>query len=89
LTGFTLYIEWLAKYENYLPGRQSFWAFINTPQIFKPLLNLLKNAMSPPTRKALQVYESDKGQFGPVLLKMIDADKLPKTWGGTKDDFLN
>jgi len=84
VTCFPMYFEWLADLEKRYTGALSHWFFINTPRIYENLLQLLKNLMSPQTKAALRVHGPGKEQFADQLLKLIDADQLPKAWGGTK-----
>lgn len=59
---------------------------VNSPKIFAFAFSIIKKFMKEYTINKIQIHKSDPEKWQPLLLKFIDADQLPKQYGGTKTD---
>ncbi|GLG94821.1 SEC14-like protein 2 [Gryllus bimaculatus] len=56
------------------------------PKIFAFAFSIIKKFMKEYTLRKIQIYKNDPEKWQPLLLKVIDADQLPKHYGGTMVD---
>ncbi|CAG7815170.1 unnamed protein product [Allacma fusca] len=65
---------------------------INAPRTFNYLFTLAKPLMNSRTLGKVQIFGPNRQKWQEVLLKYIDADQIPRFWGGTKpgrDEFCS
>ncbi|CAN7987092.1 unnamed protein product, partial [Ixodes hexagonus] len=82
LTGDALAIlsGFLRMYEANYPERLQHAFVINVPSLFSVFFNLVKPLLNGTTLQKVSVYGKD--QWKDAILKHVDADQLPKHWGG-------
>lgn len=77
------FTEMLALFEANYPESLGVCYIVNAPVIFPIAYNMAKPFLSEDTKNKIRVLGSN---WKDVLLKDIDADQLPKNWGGTATD---
>jgi hypothetical protein len=79
---FPFYLDWLRIYMKYYPLDYRHLIFVNVPRIAHPIIQILKQAMDPYTRRAFKVYSSDREEWAREITKIIDASQLSVKYGG-------
>ncbi|CAE7733038.1 SEC14 [Symbiodinium microadriaticum] len=74
--------DFLVVSSRYYPESLAVLFVVNAPPVFVALYRLIKTWLDPVTASKIQVLGRN---FQPVLLEHIDADQLPRDYGGTVD----
>eukprot|EP00516_Mucochytrium_quahogii_P009082 CAMPEP_0203770504 /NCGR_PEP_ID=MMETSP0099_2-20121227/2859_1 /ASSEMBLY_ACC=CAM_ASM_000209 /TAXON_ID=96639 /ORGANISM=" , Strain NY0313808BC1" /LENGTH=151 /DNA_ID=CAMNT_0050667671 /DNA_START=123 /DNA_END=578 /DNA_ORIENTATION=- len=69
--------------DKYYPGQLKRFYVVNTPRIFTFFWNVIKHFLDERTSKKVQIIS---GPGTEALLKIIDADQLPKFLGGEREN---
>ncbi|XP_035708272.1 SEC14-like protein 2 [Folsomia candida] len=80
----TLFTDFATMYEKHFPGAAEEIILINALDSFDAALNVFRPLLSPPSRKALKVFGSNKEEWSAYLQAKIDPDQLPGSYGGTR-----
>ncbi|OXA56328.1 SEC14-like protein 2 [Folsomia candida] len=78
-------LHFLRTLQQHYPGDVHKLHVINTPQVFTPVLQLMKPLFSERARKILTFFGRDKEEWQNVLLRDIARDKLTQNFGGDKE----
>jgi len=77
-----VFLEFLTLGSRYYPETLGMQIFLNVNPIFKGLWRVLRRALDPVTREKVQLLGAD---YRSTLLDYVDADQLPREFGGTND----
>eukprot|EP00439_Symbiodinium_sp_Y106_P029394 s5626_g3.t1 len=78
----TAFKDFLVVSSRYYPESLAVLFVVNAPPVFVALYRLIKTWLDPVTASKIQVLGRN---FQAVLLEHIDADQLPRDYGGTVD----
>ncbi|OXA53320.1 SEC14-like protein 4 [Folsomia candida] len=76
-------LNFIDSYENHFPGACDSMFLINTPAAMEPVLQVLKNAVSPLTRDSLKIFGRNKEKWQSQVYREIPRNQLPPSVGGT------
>ncbi|ODM99830.1 SEC14-like protein 2 [Orchesella cincta] len=80
------YSSFVTAYQNYYPGYTHGITLINTPPIFKTVLDVIQPLFTPRTKKILKIIGQNKKEWQEHLDKEISREALRPEFGGTKKD---
>ncbi|CAL8125553.1 unnamed protein product [Orchesella dallaii] len=77
-------LQMVSTFEAHYPETMGQCITINAPAVFSVLFGMMKSLMSGRTVEKIKIFSSDKNQWLPVVLDLIDASEIREQYGGTK-----
>ncbi|CAL8093053.1 unnamed protein product [Orchesella dallaii] len=80
------YRAFVTAYQNYYVGYTHKITLINTPPIFKTVLDVIQPLFTARTKEILKIFGPNKKEWQEYLDKEISRDALRPEYGGTRSD---
>jgi len=77
-------LQMISVYEAHYPETLGQCITINAPAVFSILFGMMKSMMSGRTVSKITIFSSDKSQWLPAILNVVDASQIREQFGGTK-----
>jgi len=68
------YTSMIIEYQRHFPETMRRVAIVNTPAIFEPLLSAMKSVMAKELRDVVEVYGTNRHNWGPEITKLLDTE---------------
>ncbi|ODM90798.1 SEC14-like protein 4 [Orchesella cincta] len=78
------YLNFVSSYEKYYPYSVGHMVFVNTPEAFETVLNLVRPIMNAQTRKVMKVFGTNEAQWEAYVKKHFSISEISEWFGGYK-----
>ncbi|ODN04853.1 SEC14-like protein 4 [Orchesella cincta] len=77
-------LQMVSTYEAYYPETMGACIVINAPTVFSVLFGMMKPLMSGRTVEKIKIFSSNKDQWLPAVLEVVDPSEIREQFGGVK-----
>lgn len=71
---------------NHYPERLGSLVVINAPSVLAITYRIIQGFLDEVQQKKIRIFSTDRKEWLPVLLELIDEDQIPQQYGGTAPD---